>query len=103
MPTPKALCVHKVIGNVMKSFKTKDLHSGSSTGPIVKNQKQAIAIAIRTSNEKCKEYRDKPIIKRRKRNENPVVTKKPLTYRRKKPVVTKKSQKKIVYNLRKRK
>jgi hypothetical protein len=34
--------VHKV----MHEFKEKELHSGSKTGPVVKNQKQAVAIAL---------------------------------------------------------
>ena len=36
----------KSIPGVMKEFKHGELHSGSSTGPVVKNPKQAIAIAI---------------------------------------------------------
>lgn len=36
---------------VMHEFKTKILHSGSKKGPIVKNRKQAIAIAL---SEACK-------------------------------------------------
>lgn len=31
---------------VMHEFKQGDLHSGSKTGPMVKNRKQAIAIAL---------------------------------------------------------
>ena len=34
------------IKKVMDEWKTGTLHSGSKTGPIVKNQKQAIAIAL---------------------------------------------------------
>ena len=34
--------VHKV----MHEFKEKELHSGSKKGPVVKNPKQAIAIAL---------------------------------------------------------
>jgi hypothetical protein len=30
----------------MHEFKTKSLHSGSKKGPLVKNPKQAIAIAL---------------------------------------------------------
>jgi hypothetical protein len=30
----------------MEEFKGGELHSGSSTGPVVRNRKQAIAIAI---------------------------------------------------------
>ena len=36
----------KSIPGVMKEFKGGTLHSGSSTGPVVPNRKQAIAIAI---------------------------------------------------------
>ena len=36
----------KDIKGVMREFKTGSLHSGSKTGPVVKNPKQAIAIAI---------------------------------------------------------
>lgn len=41
--TPKGKNKVKV---VMDEWKSGDLHSGSKTGPIVKNQKQAIAIAL---------------------------------------------------------
>lgn len=33
-------------GNTMKEFKKGDLHSGSKTGPVVKNKAQAEAIAL---------------------------------------------------------
>jgi len=36
----------KKIGKVMHEFKTGKLHSGSKSGPAVKNPKQAIAIAM---------------------------------------------------------
>lgn len=36
----------KKIKKVMKEFKEGDLHSGSKKGPVVKNPKQAIAIAL---------------------------------------------------------
>lgn len=36
----------KSIKGVLKEWKTGQLHSGSSTGPVVVNPKQAIAIAI---------------------------------------------------------
>lgn len=32
--------------NTMKEWKQGKLHSGSKTGPVVKNQKQAIAIGL---------------------------------------------------------
>lgn len=37
------------VKKVMKEFKEGDLHSGSKKGPIVKNPKQAIAIALSES------------------------------------------------------
>lgn len=36
----------KKIGKVMGEYKSGKLHSGSKKGPIVKNPKQAIAIAL---------------------------------------------------------
>lgn len=36
----------KKIGKVMHEFKAGKLHSGSKSGPAVKNPKQAIAIAM---------------------------------------------------------
>ena len=36
----------KKIAKVMKEFKSGTLNSGSSKGPIVKNKKQAVAIAL---------------------------------------------------------
>ena len=36
----------KKIGKVMREFKSGKLHSGSKKGPMVKNPKQAIAIAL---------------------------------------------------------
>ena len=47
-PTTKAGKMAKV-GKVMKEFKTGKLHTGSKKGPIVKNPKQAIAIALSES------------------------------------------------------
>ena len=43
-PTTKAGKMAKV-GKVMKEFKTGKLHTGSKKGPVVKNPKQAVAIA----------------------------------------------------------
>ena len=34
------------VGKVMHEFKTGTLHTGSKKGPLVKNPKQAIAIAL---------------------------------------------------------
>ena len=36
----------KKIGKVMREFKKGELHSGGKKGPVVKNPKQAIAIAL---------------------------------------------------------
>jgi hypothetical protein len=36
----------KKVGKVLHEFKTGALHSGSKKGPMVKNRKQAIAIAL---------------------------------------------------------
>jgi hypothetical protein len=38
--------VNPKVKKVMKEFKAGTLNSGSSKGPIVKNRKQAIAIAL---------------------------------------------------------
>jgi hypothetical protein len=43
-PTTKKGKVAK-IGKVMKEFKAGTLHTGSKKGPVVKNPKQAVAIA----------------------------------------------------------
>lgn len=37
------------VEKVMEEFKEKDLHSGSKKGPLVKDKKQAIAIAMSES------------------------------------------------------
>ncbi len=34
------------VAGVMREFKDKKLHSGSKSGPVVKNRKQAIAIGL---------------------------------------------------------
>ena len=34
------------VGKVMKEYKAGKLHSGSKKGPVVKSQKQALAIAL---------------------------------------------------------
>ena len=34
------------VRGVMREWKSGQLHSGSSTGPVVKNRKQAVAIAL---------------------------------------------------------
>jgi hypothetical protein len=42
----KPTMAQKKIGKVMHEFKTGTLHTGSKTGKVVKNQKQAVAIAL---------------------------------------------------------
>lgn len=42
----------KKIEKVMKEFKKGELHSGSKKGPIVSNNKQAIAIALSEARKK---------------------------------------------------
>lgn len=44
-PNTKAGKMAKV-GKVMHEYKTGTLHSGSKKGPVVKSQKQAVAIAL---------------------------------------------------------
>lgn len=44
-PKTKSAKMAKV-GKVMKEWKAGELHSGSKTGPAVKSQKQAVAIAM---------------------------------------------------------
>ncbi len=39
----------KKVKKVLEEFKEHKLHSGSKKGPVVKNQKQAVAIAISES------------------------------------------------------
>lgn len=45
----------KDIPGVMKEFKGDQLHSGSSSGPVVKSRKQAVAIALSEQREQAKE------------------------------------------------
>ena len=44
----------KKIKKVMEEFKEHELHSGSKKGPIVKDRKQAIAIAMSEARKKKK-------------------------------------------------
>ena len=41
-------------GNVMKEFKTGQLHSGSSDGPVVTNPKQAVAVMLAEKDQEAK-------------------------------------------------
>ncbi len=63
---------NKKIHKVIREFEEGDLHSGSKTGPIVKNLKQAVAIGISEAKrrgykagEKWKKSQRKPIGKKR--------------------------------------
>ena len=46
--SPKTIAKKKT-EKVMHAWKTGKLHSGSKKGPVVKNQKQAVAIALSES------------------------------------------------------
>jgi hypothetical protein len=50
----------KSIPGVMSEFKSGMLHSGSKSGPVVKNRKQAVAIAI------SEQGKNKPVSFRKK-------------------------------------
>ncbi len=45
---------NKKVEKVMKEFGKGELHSGSKKGPVVKNQKQAVAIAMSESGQSKK-------------------------------------------------
>jgi hypothetical protein len=47
--THEVVPAKKKIETVLHEFKKGDLHSGSKSGPVVKNRKQAVAIAISES------------------------------------------------------
>jgi hypothetical protein len=46
MGTMKKTAKKKKVAKVMKEFKSGTLNSGSSTGPVVTNRRQAVAIAM---------------------------------------------------------
>jgi hypothetical protein len=50
--TPKSVEKSPKIHKVMHEFKHHELHSGSKHGPMVKNRKQAIAIALSEARKK---------------------------------------------------
>lgn len=47
----------KSVKGVMKEWKSGQLHSGASNGPVVKNQKQAVAIALSEQRQRTKGMR----------------------------------------------
>ena len=49
----------KKMGKVMHEYKTGTLHSGSKSGPMVTNRKQAIAIAMSEANKAKKKSNKK--------------------------------------------
>ncbi len=49
----------KVVKKEMEKFKEGKLHSGSKTGPIVSNPKQAIAIALSESGQSNKKKKSR--------------------------------------------
>ena len=51
------------VQKVMHEFKAGELHSGSKKGPVVKNRKQAIAIALSEANMSKKGYAKGGMIK----------------------------------------
>ena len=46
------------VGKVMKEWKAGELHSGSKSGPAVKSQKQAVAIALSESGQARKKKKN---------------------------------------------
>lgn len=57
MPAKKKKNGKKKIEKVMREFKRGELHSGSESGPIVANPKQAIAIALSEGRKSSKRRR----------------------------------------------
>lgn len=52
--SPKGPKAKAKIHKVMKEFKASKLHAGSKKGPIIKNRKQAIAVALSEARRKGK-------------------------------------------------
>ena len=58
MKKPKSKAGKKAkVKKTMDEWKSGQLHSGSKSGPVVKNQKQAIAIALNQSGQSNKKKR----------------------------------------------
>ena len=49
MKKKKVMKKKKKVVKVMREFKNQELHSGSEKGPVVKNPKQAVAIALNSA------------------------------------------------------
>jgi len=47
------------IGKVLTEYKEGELHSGSKKGPLVKNKKQAVAIALSSAKKAVKKKKKK--------------------------------------------
>jgi hypothetical protein len=64
-PTASKKAKKKRVKEEMHKFKEGDLHSGSKSGPVVTNPKQAIAIALHESGQsrRMKKKRKKKILK----------------------------------------
>lgn len=56
------------VKKTMDEWKAGELHSGSKQGPVVKNQKQAIAIALKQSGQSKYDKMTKPKKKRGRKN-----------------------------------
>lgn len=49
------------VAKVMKEFKGGKLHSGSKTGPVVTNKKQAVAIGLSEQRKRENRLKGKPV------------------------------------------
>lgn len=58
------------VSKVMREFKAGDLHSGSKTGPMVKDRKQAVAIALSESGRKPMKKAEGGVVKGREKFAN---------------------------------
>lgn len=85
-PTSAVLKARKKVAKVMHEFKHGLLHSGSKTGPLVKDRIQAIAIALDISRKPAKKRRAKTSKSVVRKAAGKTVTRKKVTSRRKKSV-----------------